>query len=61
MRAYKRRFDDNIYLVDESRKIKKPNVGYDVDYGWPVVVFSMAGTRQGIIPADSNLWADLDA
>lgn len=58
IKAFKRRFRDDVVLIDESRKIENPDIGYVVDCAWPAVSVSMAGIWEGVIPDDSDFWGE---
>ena len=59
IKAYKRNFFDEIVLVDESRRIENPQVGYVVSAAYPAVGVSVAGEiREFVLPSDDEFWAD---
>ena len=58
IKAYKRNFFDEIVLVDESRRIENPQVGYVVSAAYPAVGVSVAGEiREFILPIDDEFWS----
>ena len=59
IKAYKRNFFDEIVLVDESRRVIDPEVGYVVSAAYPAVGVSVAGEiREFVLPIDDEFWAD---
>ena len=58
IKAYRRNFYDEIVLVDESRRVIDPQVGYVVSAAYPAVGVSVAGeTREFILPIDDEFWS----
>ena len=59
IKAYKRNFYDEVVLVDESRRVNDPEVGYVVSAAYPAVGVSVVGEiRELILPIDDEFWAD---
>jgi hypothetical protein len=58
IKAYRRNFYDEVVLIDESRRVIDPQVGYVVSAAYPAVGVSVAGeTREFILPIDDEFWS----
>ena len=58
LKAYRRNFYDEVVLIDESRRVIDPQVGYVVSAAYPAVGVSVVGeTREFILPIDDEFWS----